>query len=147
MIDSGGKKVVFRIADVGFSLAVDTLIEIREANDAQIDRSSADQGRGLLGMVSFREDALPLWDIRHLFGLPAASADPVLILVFGSDGAWAFPIETVVGVALSTEFRNCDLPALLQTSNRRSFTSIDVWRNEPLVCFEPDLVEQLMVQA
>lgn len=147
MIDSGGKKVVFRIAGVGFSLEVDTLVEIREADDAQIDRSSADHERGLLGMVSFREDAIQLWDVRQLFGLPAAVADPVLILVFGSDGAWAFPIETVVGVALSTEFVNCDVPALLQVNSRQSFTSIDVWRNEPLVCFEPDMVEQLMVPA
>lgn len=146
MIDSGGKKAVFRIAGIGFSLAVDTLMEIREVDDVEIDASSADQQRGLLGQVVYRDDAIPLWNVRQLFGLPLIADDTVLVFVYGTDGAWAFPIEIVVGVSLSSEFQTCDAPALLQKSDQRSFVSVDIWRNEPLVCFEPALLEQLMVQ-
>jgi chemotaxis signal transduction protein len=147
MSDSGGKKVVFRIADVGFSLEVDSLMEIRQVDDVTIDRSAADTERGLLGMVSFRADSIPLWNVRQMFSLPPAVDDSVIILVFGTDGAWAFPIEAVVRVVLPTEFKTCDAPALLQMNDRRLFASIDIWRNEPLVCFEPGKIEQIMVQV
>lgn len=147
MIDSEGKKVVFRIADIGFSLAVDALIEIKEADGVDIDKSTADLNSGLLGQILFRDTAVPLWDVRQLLGLPYADDDNVLVFVFGTDGAWAFLLETVVGVVLEVEFQTGDVPVLLQRRDRQPFTSIDIWHNEPLVCFEPALVERFMVQV
>jgi hypothetical protein len=147
MIDSEGKRVVFRIADIGFSLAVDVLIETREADGVEIDKSTADLNRGLLGQILFRDAAVPLWDVRHLLDLPYADDDKVLVFVFGTDGVWAFLIEIVVGVVLAVDFQRCDVPVLLLTRDRQPFTSIDVWHNEPLVCFEPALVERFMVQV
>ncbi len=147
MIDSEGKKFVFRIADIGFSLAVDALIEIREADGVEIDKSTADLNRGLLGQILFRNAAVPFWDARQLLGLPYADDDNVLVFVFGTDGAWAFLIETVVGVVVAVDFQTCDIPILLHRRDRQPFTSIDIWHNEPLVCFEPALVERFMVQV
>ena len=147
MTDSGGKKVVFRIAGVGFSLAVDSLMEINEAGADDVDSSSADPEQGIIGLLSFRDDAIRVLDVRKLLDLPSADDDAVLMVVFGTDGAWAFPIEKLDGVAQADEFRPCDLPALLLKSDRRPFAKIDIWRNEPLVCFEPALIEQLQVST
>ncbi len=146
MIDSGGKKVVFRISGSGFSLAIEALVEIKGIADVRIDRASADPMRGLLGLLSFRGETIQLLDVRQMFGLPPA-ADSIIVLVFGSDAVWAFPIETVVRVALSAEFQRCKAPELLQKSERRLFDSLDIWHGEPLVCFEPAMIEQLMVQG
>ena len=147
MTDSGGKKVVFRIADIGFSLDVDSLMEIRETSDVVIDTPLVDSESGILGLISFRDDAIRILDIRKLFGLPPADDDPVLVIVVGTDGAWVFPVETIIGIALADELRSCDVPPLLKVSERLPFTLIDIWRNEPLVCFDPVLIEQLRVPS
>ena len=147
MIDSGSKKVVFRVAGVGFSLAVDTLMEINQADDLDIDFSSADPEHGLLGTVSFRDDAIRVLDVRKLLDLPPSDADNVLMVILGTDGAWAFPVEKVEGVSLANEFRSCDAPAILSGREQSPFTIIDIWRDEPLVCFDPTLIEQLQVSV
>lgn len=147
MTDSGGKKVVFRIADIGFSLDVDSLMEIRETSDVVIDTPLVDSESGILGLISFRDDAIRLLDIRKLFGLPPVDDDPVLVIVVGTDGAWVFPVEKIIGIALADELRSCDVPPLLKVSERLPFTSIDIWRNEPLVCFNPVLIEQIRVPS
>ena len=122
MIGSEGKKVVFRLSDIWFSLAVDALLEIRETDGVEIDKSAADLNRGLIGQILFRDSAVPLWDVRLLLGLPSADDDNVLVFVFGSDGVWAFLIETVVGVF----FHNSNLDGVsfeeLQEGQRVSFT-------------------------
>lgn len=147
MIDSGGKKVVFRIAGVGFSLAVDSLMVINEAGAVDIDTSPADHEHGLVGLVAFRDDAIRVLDVRKLLGLPSSANDSVLLIVLGTDGAWAFSVENIIKVALANEFLSCDAPALLLGNDRRPFSRIDIWNNEPLVCFEPALIEQLQVSA
>ena len=147
MTDSGSKKVVFHIAGVGFSLAVDSLMEIKEAGAVEIDTSSADPERGLIGMLSFREDAIRVLDIRRLLSLPPSIEDAVLMVVFGTDGAWAFPIEKIDKVAQADEFLSCDVPALLIGSDQRPFAVIDIWQGKPLVRLEPALIEQLQVSV
>lgn len=140
MTESGGKKVVFRIAGVGFSLDVDTLVEIREFADIDLDISAADPERDILGQIAFRDETIPLVDIRRIVGLPPAD-DPVVVIVFGTDGAWAFAIETIVGIAQASEFQACDVPALLLPGSQRLFSTLDIWRSEPLVSFEPVQLE------
>ena len=144
MTDSGGKKVVFRVAGVGFSLQVSALMEIRESSGVDIDRTVADPQRCLLGTIPYRDDAIDLVDIRSILGLSSSGRDSVLVVVLGTDGVWAFPAEKIEGVAPAAEFRSCDTPALLQ-GGRNLFMKIDIWRQEPLVCFNPVLVEQFRV--
>ena len=93
MTDSGGKKVVFRIAGVGFSLAVDALMVIHEAGSVDIDTSSADHEQGLIGLIAFRDDAIRVLDVRKLLGLPSSVNDTVLLVVLGTDGAWRFRLK------------------------------------------------------
>ncbi len=147
MTDLGGKKVVFHIAGVGFSLAVDALMVINEAGSVDIDTSSADHEQGLIGLIAFQDDAIRVLDVRKLLGLPSSVNDTVLLVVLGTDGAWAFPVEKIDKVALANEFRRCDAPALLLDNDRRPFSLIDIWNNEPLVCFDPALIEQLQVSV
>jgi hypothetical protein len=147
MIESGGKKIVFRIAGIGFTLDVASLIEVKELADVEIETSADDLNQTLLGRVLFRDDAIPVLDVRRSFGLPCTVSDSVLAFVFGSDGGWAFPIETVVGVALDEEFKPCNVSVLLQSRDKCLFRSINVWKHEPLISFEPALIEKLMVQV
>lgn len=147
MTDSGNKKVVFRIAGVGFSLAVESLMEISEARRSDIDTSVADPDHGLLGLISFRDDAIRVLDVRKLLDLPSSDDDSVLMIVIGTDGAWGFTIEKIDIVAHEGEFKECVVPALLLRDGQRPFAALDVWQNEPLVRFDPALIEQLKVSV
>lgn len=147
MTDSGGKKVVFRIAGIGFSLAVDSVMEINDAGDVEVDTSSADPESGLIGLIPFRKDAIRVLDIRKLLSLPPSDNDTVLMTVLGTDGAWAFPVERIDRVALADEFRLCEVPALLLSEDRRLFAAVDIWCKEPLVSFDPVVIEQFQVPA
>jgi len=136
-----GKRLVFRLAGVGFSLAIADLLELVEAGEGVLDETAADVDLGLLGLLAFRDEAIYLHDVSARFGLVSTRGARLYLVVVGSDGAWALPVEKIEGIFPAADFRALHVPPLL-VSAPLPFSRLDLWRGEPLVGFEPLAVEQ-----
>lgn len=136
----GNKRLVFRLSGIGFSLAIDDLLEIVEAGEGVLDETSADASLGLLGLLPFRDEAICLHDVPAQFALPLDSAPSAYLVVVGTDGAWALPVAKIEGIFPEDEFCALALPALL-TAAPLPFAALDQWREEPLIRFDPAAVE------
>lgn len=141
MSSAVSKRLVFRLAGIGFSLAIEDLLEIIEAGEGVLDQAAADADLGLLGLIAFRDEAIYLHDVPARFGLVAHAASRLYLAVVGADGVWALPAEKIEGIFPAAEFRSLEVPSLL-TAAPLPFSRLDLWRGEPLVGFEPLAVEQ-----
>jgi len=140
MSTAASKRLVFRLAGIGFSLAIKDLLEIIEAGEGVLDETAADADLGLLGLIAFRDEAIYLHDILAQFGLVSDAASRLYLVVVGGDGAWALPVEKIEGIFPAAEFRSLGVPPLLAAAPL-PFSRLDLWRGEPLVGFEPMAVE------
>ena len=137
------KRIVFRIAGVGFVLSLEDLVEIREAGAGVLDRSAADPEIGLLGLLSYRDEAIHAINVRQIIGLPAPeSYETAYVVVNGSDGVWSFPVDKVEGIFSVEEFEIYEVPLLLRMNSSLPYQTLQVWRSEPLVSFEPQALER-----
>ncbi|PLY03868.1 MAG: hypothetical protein C0623_00525 [Desulfuromonas sp.] len=143
MTEVADKRLVFRIAGVGFVLSLEDLVEIREAGAGVLDRSAADPEIGLLGLLAYRDEAIHAINIRHRVGLPVPEAyETAYIVVNGSDGAWAMPVDKIEGIFSAEEFVLHEVPLLLRMNGDLPYQSLHLWRSEPLIGFEPLAIEQ-----
>ena len=137
------KRLVFRIAEVGFALSLEDLVEIREAGAGVLDRSAADPEIGLLGLLDYRDEAIHAINVRQKVGLPAPeSYETAYVIVNGSDGVWAMPVDKVEGIFPVEEFAVYEVPLLLRLNNELPYQTLQVWRSEPLVSCEPVALER-----
>lgn len=124
-------KLVFRIAGVGFSLPLESLIEVREGMEefGEIPPPASD-------CLELRGDSIPLRDLRRRLALPDFFADrdtlKALILA-GSDGPWGILVDRVEGIFSLAEFKPKALPLAFGGSESRPYDRIELWRDEPLV--------------
>jgi chemotaxis signal transduction protein len=143
MTGMSDKRLVFRIAGVGFALSLEDLVEIREAGAGVLDRSAADPEMALLGLLDYRDEAIHAINIRQKIGLPAPeSFETAYVVVNGSEGVWAMPVDKVEGIFPAEEFRTLEVPLLLRINAELPYQSIQVWRSEPLVSCEPLALER-----
>jgi len=142
MTGMADKKLVFRIAGVGFALSLEFLVEIREAGAGLLDRSAADPEIGLLGLLAYRDEAIHAINVRQKVGLPAPeSFEEAYIVVNGSDSVWALPVDKVEGIFPAEDFETHEVPLLLGMHGSLPFQSLLLWRSEPLINFEPFAIE------
>ena len=138
MIGISEKKLVFRIAGVGFALSLEDLVEIREAGAGVLDRSAADPEVGLLGLIEYRDEAIHAINVRQKLGLPSPERfEAAYIVVNGSDGAWAMPVDKVEGIFPTDEFSVYEVPLLLRVNSELPYQTLLMWQAEPLISFEP----------
>ena len=138
MTEISNKRLVFRIAGVGFAMSLEDLVEIREAGAGVLDRSAADPEVGLLGLLSYRDEAVHAINLRQRIGLPAPeSFETAYIVVNGSDSVWALPVDKVEGIFPTEEFTTHEVPLLLRMNGTLPYQVLQVWRSEPLINFEP----------
>lgn len=143
MTGMSDKRLVFRIAGVGFALALEDLVEIREAGAGVLDRSAADPENGLLGLLDYRDEAIHAVNVRQKVGLPAPeSFEVAYIVVSGSDGVWAMPVDKVEGIFPVEEFKVYEVPLLLRVNSELPYQTLQVWRSEPLISCEPLMLER-----
>jgi len=143
MTGMSDKRLVFRIAGVGFALSLEDLVEIREAGPGVLDRSAADPENGLLGLLDYRDEAIHAVNVRQKVGLPAPeSFEVAYIVVNGTDGAWAMPVDKVEGIFPVEEFKVYEVPLLLRVNSELPYQTLQVWRSEPLVSCEPQTLER-----
>jgi chemotaxis signal transduction protein len=147
MTGVAGKRLVFRLSGVGFSLAIGDLLEILEAREGILDTSAADADLALLGLLSVRDEAIHARDVHGLFRLSPGDFASAILVVAGADGAWGLLADRVEGIFPLESFCCCEVPPLLQEGVSLPFTAIELWQGEPLICFDPKVVDQWLGSA
>ncbi len=143
MAGMSDKRLVFRIAGIGFALSLEDLVEIREAGAGVLDRSAADPEAGLLGLLDFHDEAIHAINVRQRVGLPAPERyEAAYVVVNGSDGAWAMPVDKVEGIFPAEEFRIYEVPLLLRMNAELPYQTLQIWRSEPLISCDPLALER-----
>lgn len=135
-----GMSLVFRLGDVGFSLAAEDLLEIREEDPRELFSADASAAK-----LPFRDGEIPVVDLRRLFGVPdnprADRAVRFLVLA-GERGNWATPVDRVLGVYPASAFTRCPAPLLSRLPGPRPYGDVELWRDELLVRCDALWLEQ-----
>lgn len=142
-----GKRLVFRIYNVGFSLAIESLLEIHEGAAGVLDTTATDADLGLLGLIAFRDEAIYVHDVHALFGLPAPESAKAYLVIVGGGSTLAVPVDRVIGIFPDEAFQRCDVPPVLHVGAPLPFVALDLWQCEPLVNFDPIAFEQWLAAA
>lgn len=143
MTVTSDKNLVFRIAGVGFALPLDELVEIKEAGAGVLDRTAADPENGLLGLLEYRDEAIHAVNVRQKLGLPVPeSFEAAYVVVNGEEGAWALPVDKIEGIFSAEQFTEHEVPLLLRMNAELPYRTLQVWRSEPMINFEPVLLER-----
>jgi len=124
-------KLVFRIAGVGFSLPLQSLIEIREG----VDKLGKDHPAAA-GGLELRGEMIPLRDLRRRMGLldlPGDKGKPRALILAGSDGPWSVLVDRVEGIFSADDFKSARLPQAFSGNESRPYDRLEMWRDEPLV--------------
>jgi len=137
---SAGMSLVFRLGGVGFSLAAEDLLEIREEEPR--DPLAPDAPPAAL---PFRGGEIPVVDLRRLFrlpGHPCPEASIKYLVLAGERGNWAAPVDGVLGVHPASAFTRCSAPLLSRLPGPRPYGDVDLWRDELLVRCDALWLEQ-----
>jgi chemotaxis signal transduction protein len=104
-----------------------------------------EQGKAELGTFNFRNEPVPLVDLRKAFGLKMGSLpeNMAVLVLSGEEGLWGALVGIVDGVFPVGSFMTRDLPISLICSGQKLYSQLDLWRGEPLVCLEPYKIDRL----
>ena len=139
MAGSAEMKLVFRLAGVGFSLPVNQLVEIVDLEKKPTVSRKKDAPP--LPQADFRGELISVVNIANQLGLKAAPArDSLTMLVLhGELGSWGALVDSIEGIRPDIEFKELILSPLFSLGGAQLYDKIDVWREEPLIRWEPDL--------
>jgi len=138
MTGSAEMKLVFRLAGIGFSLPVNLLVEIVELEERP--RKSTGDDASPWAQVTFRGEDVPLIDIAQNFGLsaPLEGSSMTMLVLHGELGHWGALVHAVEGIRSKGEFEERVLSPLFSLGGGNLYDTIDYWRDEPLIQFEPE---------
>lgn len=142
MTCSAGMSLVFRLGGVGFSLAAEDLLEIREEDSRDLFAADARPA-----CLAFRDGEIPVIDLRRLFQLPAnprRDGAVKLLVLAGEQGNWAAPVDLVLGVYPSSTLTRCPAPLLTRLPGPRPYGDVELWRDELLVRCDALWLEQCL---
>ncbi len=140
MTQAVARKLIFRLSGVAFSLDLSFIVEICEPATALLDTSCADTDAGIVGSLSFRNTKVPAIDPALVFDLPASipySAKTALLLN-SSEGNWALLVDRVGEISQADKFKPLVIPPLLRGTIGGSYSQVELFDREPVVCFEPE---------
>lgn len=138
MTGSAEMKLVFRLDGIGFSLSVNLLVEIVELDESP--RASQKKDAPPWPQVDFRGDLIPVIDVARHLGLNMApdGSSVAMLVLHGELGRWGALVHAIEGIRPNAEFEERILSPLFSLGEEALYDTIDVWREEPLVQFEPD---------
>ena len=142
MTCSAGMSLVFRLGGVGFSLAAEDPLEIREEDSRELFAADARPA-----CLAFRDGEIPVIDLRRLFQLPAnprRDGGVKLLVLAGEQGNWAAPVDLVLGVYPSSTLTRCPAPLLARLPGPRPYGDVELWRDELLVRCDALWLEQCL---
>lgn len=128
-------KLVFRLADLGFSLPVDHLVEVCREPVDRIMPAAADSVSAPIGTLSQHRGEWPVYDLGRqlLRSAWVGSGESTLLVLSGHAGPWAIPVDEVVGFFPADEFASLQSSPLLQTVPLVAGLRFERWRDELLV--------------
>jgi chemotaxis signal transduction protein len=138
-------KLVFRLGSVRFSLPVDHLVELRQGRNGWIEHNQDDAASVLLGTVNQRDGVLKVYDLGRILQLPhwSGAGDVNLLVLTGTQGPWAIPVDEVVGIFPFEVFSPLSVSPFLEHVNQLPDIKFERWQDEVLVCGDVGRWEQL----
>lgn len=134
------RKLIFRLAEIGFYLDLSSVVEICEQVAGRLDLAQSDLAAGIVGALEFRNTWVPAIDPTIRFGLtsglplPARSA----VILNSSEGNWALLVDRAEEICSADRFQPCEMPPLLSVAVGSYYSQVELFDNEPLVRFEPE---------
>jgi hypothetical protein len=141
--------LVFRLGGSGFSLSVEDLVEIREENTSQLAGGSSHVPY-LLGTLTYRDQEIPVVDLKGFFRISAETASDglsIVLVLFGESGFWGVPVSRIEGIFPLVTFSACRCPLLSMLPGPRPYSTIELWRGEPIVRCDALWLEQFWGRA
>jgi len=138
MTGSAEMKLIFRLNGIGFSLPVNLLVEIVELEKKP--RKSSAKDAPPWPQTDFRGVKIPVIDIAQAFNLASAPEGTsfAMLVLYGELGHWGALVHDVEGIRANVEFEERNLSPLFSLGGGNLYDNIDIWRNEPLIQFEPE---------
>ncbi|HKI50857.1 MAG TPA: chemotaxis protein CheW [Geothermobacteraceae bacterium] len=138
-------KLVFRLGQIRFSLPVDHLVEIRQGSAGGIDRTCQDLTGGQLGSIHHQDGQLGVYDLSYYLQLPpwSGSGEIDLLVLSGSDGPWAVPVDEVVGIFPNEAFSPLTTAPLLTHICKGEGVACEQWQDTLLFCGDAGQWERL----
>lgn len=129
-------KLVFRLGEIGVSLPVDHLVEVTQGHANYFAPGSRDAGDVRLGTFDLRGRDIELFDLGRLLRLPGWSGpgSMSLLVLTGSDGPWAVPVDEILGVFPVATFMPLMVSPLLEHLSHWPGLTFEQWRDELLLC-------------
>jgi purine-binding chemotaxis protein CheW len=138
MAGSAEMKLVFRLAGLGFSLPVNQLVEIVDLEKKPTVSRKKDAPP--LPQADFRGDKISVVNVAEQLGLKASPAKGSLtmLVLHGELGSWGALVDSIEGIRPDGEFQELTLSPFFSLGGAQLYDKIDVWRDEPLIRWEPD---------
>ncbi len=135
-----GRKLVFRLGGVAFSLDLCFVVEICEPVAGLLDFSCPDLKVGIVGSLAFRNTRVPAID--PALGLDLTATLPLsgrtALLLTSPEGNWALLIDRVEEICSVDRFQSLALPPLLSGAVSAYYSQVELLGSEPVVCFKPE---------
>ncbi len=141
MVSPVARKLVFRLGEVGFSIDLGAVVEIREQFDEVVDSSRSELTLGIVGSFSFRQTSIPAVDPTIKLGLMSkvTLADKIALVLKSPEGNWALLVDQIEEIGSHEQFISCEIPPLLKSASLNYYTQLELCRNNLLVVFEPEM--------
>ena len=132
--------LVFFLGDIRFLLELAQVIEVVEQTGKTLDPERSDISRGIVSALWFRNTWIPVVDPALKLDISSSVAmdAKVAIVLHSSEGNWALLVDRIVEVSSVDNFQSCDIPFLLQVSATGFYSQLKLWKNQPVVVFEPE---------
>ena len=140
MSDADGRKLIFRLAEMGFLLEVADVVEVIEQIAENLDPGRSDIGRGIVSALQFRQTWIPAIDptLRLDISSTVKLKDKVAVILCSSEGNWALLVDQVDLLSLADNFQSCEIPFLLKVATKSFYSQVNLLHGEPLIVFEPE---------
>ena len=136
----GGRKMIFRLGEVGFLLEVTDVVEVVDQIEEILDPARSDIGRGIISALRFRQTWIPAVDPTLKLDISSAVRlkDKVAVVLCSSEGNWALLVDQVNLLSVADRFQPCEIPFLLKVAAMSFYSQIKLFHNEPMIVFEPE---------
>ncbi len=135
-----GKKLVFRLGEVGFLIDLNSVVEVVEDTSKLLDFECNDISCGIVSSMRYRQVMIPVVDPTLKLNIlsPVKLSDKTAIVLHGVEGRWAFLVDLVENIVEASKFNACCLSAMLQHAALGFYSQVKLLNDEPLIVMEPD---------
>ena len=140
MSSCDNKYLIFLLGEISFLLELNSVIEVVEHVENDLDPSRSDVSRGIVTALYFRQTWIPVVDPALKLGLVSVSKlkDRIAIVLKGAEGNWAVLVDRVMDVTTEINLIPCEIPFLLKVSALDCYSEMMLLEGVPQIVFEPE---------